>query len=332
MISSNWQQLVKQQQVDPLNPARVHNGKKRKFGTVPSANTASNRHRSNTPSVRPSSATFFSSASPGRSVSTPLPSPTVLHPSASPSSSQPTLLLAMDCEMVGIGADGSQHALARCSIVNSMGAVLYDRYVQPIEAVTDYRTAVSGILPHHIQPANAIPFSECQLAVAALLARRIVIGHALHSDLAVLQLSHPRHLIRDTSRWKGLCPTRPRALRVLAEEQLGVIVQSGQHDSVEDARAALQLYMKHRKEWELSIKQAKRAHKQQPNKAANAQQQQRHIDGRVRVEPIQSKQQQQQEADGVSSSRWSSEGPVIDTPLTSTFSSSSSGSKRMKRP
>ena len=236
--------------------------------------------------------------------------------------------------MVGCGVGGSQHALARCSIVNSLGAVLYDRYVQPLEPVTDYRTAVSGILPQHIQPPSAVTFSECQQEVAALLTRRILIGHALHSDLAVLQLSHPRRLIRDTSRWRGLCPHRPRALRVLAEEQLGVTVQSGEHDSVEDARTALQLYMKHRRGWELNIKQAKRAHQQQqPSKATVRPQVEQQTQQRGGSAQVEQRQLKQQRTSGTSISRWSSEGPVSGAQVASTASTtgSSSNSGRSSR-
>lgn len=246
----------------------------------------------------------------------------------------------MDCEMVGTGVDGSQHALARCSIVNSLGVPLYDRYVQPMEPVTDYRTAVSGILPHHVLPPLAITFSECQREVAALLSRRVLIGHALHSDLSALQLSHPRRLTRDTSRWKGLCPHRPRALRVLAEEELGLTVQAGEHDSVEDARTALQLYMKHRKEWELSIKQHNSKHKQQQQQAGKTsasggkQQQVQGQSGgrdktgrRIQAAPVQA-------SSAAASSGWSSEGPVsqqLSASLSSLSSSASSNSKRRKQ-
>lgn len=49
--------------------------------------------------------------------------------------------------MVGVGPDGVQSALARVSVVNFHGAILLDRYVKPLERVTDYRTAISGITP-----------------------------------------------------------------------------------------------------------------------------------------------------------------------------------------
>lgn len=45
-------------------------------------------------------------------------------------------ILAMDCEMVGVGTDGRQDALARCSIIDFDGNVLFDRTVSPVEKVT----------------------------------------------------------------------------------------------------------------------------------------------------------------------------------------------------
>ncbi len=38
-----------------------------------------------------------------------------------------TKLLAMDCEMVGVGRDGSESILARASIVNHFGHCIYDK-------------------------------------------------------------------------------------------------------------------------------------------------------------------------------------------------------------
>jgi RNA exonuclease 4 len=52
--------------------------------------------------------------------------------------------------MVGVGPEGEESALARVSLVNYNGAVLMDEYVKPMERVTDFRTAVSGITPKHL--------------------------------------------------------------------------------------------------------------------------------------------------------------------------------------
>lgn len=69
-----------------------------------------------------------------------------------------------------------------------------------------------------------------------------------------LLLSHPRKLIRDTARYPPLMRAtipgrrpKPRALRHLALEHLGLTIQAGEHSPVDDARAALYLYQKHRK-------------------------------------------------------------------------------------
>lgn len=44
--------------------------------------------------------------------------------------------VAMDCEMVGTGATGKASIVARCSIVNMHGHVLYDSFVKAQERVT----------------------------------------------------------------------------------------------------------------------------------------------------------------------------------------------------
>ena len=57
-----------------------------------------------------------------------------------------TPYVALDCEMVGVEPNNTD-ALARVSIVNYNGHVLYDKYVRPSGYITDFRTWVSGITP-----------------------------------------------------------------------------------------------------------------------------------------------------------------------------------------
>lgn len=125
-----------------------------------------------------------------------------------------TAVMAIDCEMVGVGRGGKRSMLARCSIVNFRGQVLYDKYVKPMEAVTDYRTEVSGIRPSHLNSDAAITFAQCQKEVASLLERRVLVGHSISNDLKSLLLSHPKHLVRDTvsaqnARLRASLQTRP---------------------------------------------------------------------------------------------------------------------------
>jgi hypothetical protein len=79
------------------------------------------------------------------------------------SASQKAKYIALDCEMVGIGPSGKQSALARCSIVDYDGAVLYDEHVRPPVFVTDFRTKYSGIRKHDLRVGHAISLADVRL-------------------------------------------------------------------------------------------------------------------------------------------------------------------------
>lgn len=180
-----------------------------------------------------------------------------------------TRVVALDCEMVGVGPDGKNNALARVSVVNYNGDVLYDTFVKPGEKVTDYRTQWSGVREEDVGPnSKAVDAYDVQKVVGELMRGRIVVGHAIKNDLRVLRIAHPWRDIRDTSdfykklwRKRGRRGGRPPALRVLVAQVLGVdSFQKNEHDSCEDARAALMLYKRNEKEWEDELrKSAKRS-------------------------------------------------------------------------
>ncbi|CAJ0825913.1 15535_t:CDS:2 [Entrophospora sp. SA101] len=50
----------------------------------------------------------------------------------------------IDCEAVGIGPDGTESALARVTIVNFHGVVVLDKYVKPLDYVTNFRTEITS--------------------------------------------------------------------------------------------------------------------------------------------------------------------------------------------
>lgn len=58
--------------------------------------------------------------------------------------------VSLDCEMVGVGEGGHDSCVARVSIVDKHGKVLYDKYCKPEGKITDYRTKYSGIRPHNL--------------------------------------------------------------------------------------------------------------------------------------------------------------------------------------
>lgn len=158
--------------------------------------------------------------------------------------------LALDCEMVGTGPPPhSDNLLARASVVNFHGEQVYDSYVQapPNARVEDYRTHVSGIKPHHMRAPYARTFAQVQADVAELLQGRILVGHALRNDLNALLLTHPKSAQRDTSRFAKFrieSRGKPPALRKLAKSELGMEIQTGEHSSIEDARATMGLFRK----------------------------------------------------------------------------------------
>lgn len=202
---------------------------------------------------------------------------------------QNVTVMALDCEMVGAGRDGSISLLGRCSLVllvqdekgkdadgndNNAGAIrvttIYDKFVRPSKKVTDYRTPWSGITKDDLRGFGSlpcVPFEVCRDEVAALLASYegkpvVLVGHALKNDFDVLNLRHPFGLTRDTATYRQFMkPGRSRnkmlqrKLSHLVEEELGMDIQSdgGGHSSVEDAEAALKLYWKVRNSWERSL-------------------------------------------------------------------------------
>ena len=171
--------------------------------------------------------------------------------------------VAIDCEMVGCGPGGYRSALARVSIVNWDGDVVLDKFVRVGEEVTDYRTFVSGITASDITSSDAISFDECRALVLQAIEDKIVVGHGLKSDFEVLQIRHEWHLIRDTARYQPFMKEHhsiegllfPKKLKELARDKLGLIIQQDgqQHDSIEDATAAMELYIKHRRKWEKAV-------------------------------------------------------------------------------
>ena len=70
--------------------------------------------------------------------------------------------MAMDCEMVGLGPF-RESGLARCSLVDYHGSVLYDKFIRPEGDITDYRTPVSGITARNME--GATPFAVARLEV-----------------------------------------------------------------------------------------------------------------------------------------------------------------------
>lgn len=178
------------------------------------------------------------------------------------------MYFALDCEMVGVGPEGLDSALARVSIVNWDNEVVLDTYVRVEQPVTDYRTFVSGVTKENIQSDSAMPIEKVRFIVANMLRGKILIGHALENDLNVMGLSHPLTDIRDTAKYEPFMRSiesksaprsrpilRPRKLKDLVFEKIGekIQVMGKAHSPIEDAKAAMALYKSVRPEWEQAM-------------------------------------------------------------------------------
>jgi DNA polymerase III epsilon subunit-like protein len=81
----------------------------------------------------------------------------------------------------------------------------------------------------------AIDFAQVQKDVYELMKDRILVGHSLSNDMKVLMLSHPKHMVRDTSKYREfrrLVKGRTPGLRKLTHDLLQLTIQEGEHSPV----------------------------------------------------------------------------------------------------
>ena len=148
-------------------------------------------------------------------------------------------IFALDCEMC-LSEQGL--VLTRISLVNFDNEVIYEELVKPDVPIVDYLTRYSGITEEKLALGAKKTLAEVQKDLLKLISRSdILIGHSLQNDLKVMKLKHP--LIVDTAiiyHHKAGDPFKP-SLKYLSEAFLNKSIQNGEHDSVEDARACLEL-------------------------------------------------------------------------------------------
>ncbi|EEF37657.1 exonuclease, putative [Ricinus communis] len=168
--------------------------------------------------------------------------------------------IAIDCEMVGGGSDGTLNLCARVCLVDEDENIIFHAYVQPQIPITDYRYEVTGLTEEHLR--DAMPLKEVQNKILEILyngesvgkARlsggkaRLLVGHSLDHDLDCLRMFYPDHLLRDTAKYRPLMKTNlfSHSLKYLTQTYLGYNIQTGIHDPYEDCVAVMRLYKRMR--------------------------------------------------------------------------------------
>lgn len=150
-------------------------------------------------------------------------------------------LFAIDCEMC-YTEKGLE--LARISLIDHLHRPLYDSLVKPHNPITDYNTRFSGLTAENMKDVTTTIEDVQQKILEVISSDDFICGHSLENDLKAMKIIHKR--VIDTSLLyphpKG--PPYKLALRHLTKRWLGREIQTcqvGGHDSVEDAKAALEL-------------------------------------------------------------------------------------------
>lgn len=182
---------------------------------------------------------------------------------------QPGTLVAIDAEFVmlqqeetEIRSDGTKSllrptvlSLARVSVLRGEGPkegiAFIDDYIATTDPIVDYLTEFSGIEAGDLDPAltkrDLVTLQTSYKKLWLLLNLGCVfIGHGLYNDFRTINIRVPQNQVIDTLDIYFLkSRQRKLSLKFLAWYLLGSAVQTGNHDSIEDAKTALRLYRKY---------------------------------------------------------------------------------------
>lgn len=172
--------------------------------------------------------------------------------------------IALQLEELEIRSDGTKNvlrptkmSLARVSVVRGddgprQGQPFIDDYIHTSEPVVDYLFQFSGIREGDLDPSTSthtlVPLKAAYKKLRVLVDLGcIFVGHGLPKDFRTINIFVPPAQVIDTvAIFYDPARHRKLSLRFLSWFLLKQEIQTAEHDSIEDARCALQLYKKYK--------------------------------------------------------------------------------------
>ncbi|XP_021801066.1 apoptosis-enhancing nuclease-like [Prunus avium] len=150
-----------------------------------------------------------------------------------------TEAIALDCEMVAGGSDGSLDLCARVCLIDEDETILFHTYVQPQYPVVNYRYEVTGLTEEHLR--DGMPLQKVQDKVLQILYNgktKLLVGHSLENELDCLRINYPDYLLR----YKSFCFSSVILFLRYVNHEHSVSIVFLDHDPYEDCVSAMRLY------------------------------------------------------------------------------------------
>uniref|UniRef100_A0A1B6E1S5 Exonuclease domain-containing protein n=1 Tax=Clastoptera arizonana TaxID=38151 RepID=A0A1B6E1S5_9HEMI len=160
--------------------------------------------------------------------------------------------VALTCQKVFINPQGNlSEIIAKVTIVNEDGVVIYNKFIKPLEPVIDYRTSLTSITPKDLDDGDH--YFTVRRDLIDLLGWRIIVGHKIADCLKALKINIPLYLLRDTAYFKQFFKPgsyeHPK-LKSLARQYLNTDIEVHFQNTTENAIVAMNLYKKFRVAWD----------------------------------------------------------------------------------
>ncbi|KAH8120573.1 hypothetical protein DFH11DRAFT_74416 [Phellopilus nigrolimitatus] len=168
---------------------------------------------------------------------------------------EPHRYVALSTQFVYAGAQRVP-VLARVSVTDYRGNVLYDSFVRPTIRVEDYRTLVTGLQAEHL--ASAPHPAAVREQVSAIVRGKIVVGHSMWIHFSLLGMCHPAIDTRDVALFlpfhRTLSSSSVKPLKTLVSHLMRRKIGQGYEHPLEEARAALDLFRSYEDQWEDEVR------------------------------------------------------------------------------